>query len=56
MSDIHDLELVLEQERPELEPLPAAQAPGSTLGSASSISCASCPAGSISSAGTAGSH
>ncbi|MDH2392166.1 thiocillin family RiPP [Streptomyces sp. HNM0663] len=56
MSETHNLELVLEQELPELEPLPSAQAPGSTLGSASSISCASCPAGSLSSAGTAGSH
>ncbi|MFE9254179.1 thiocillin family RiPP [Streptomyces sp. NPDC006879] len=56
MSHVHDLELILEQELPELEPLPTAQAPGSTLGSASSISCASCPAGSMSSVGTAGSH
>ncbi|WP_338678244.1 thiocillin family RiPP [Streptomyces sp. SCSIO 30461] len=53
---MHNLELVLEQEPPELEPLPAAQAPGSTLGSAGSISCASCPAASFSSTSTASSH
>ncbi|MEV0962060.1 thiocillin family RiPP [Streptomyces sp. NPDC049910] len=50
------LELVLEGERPELEVLPAGYAPGSTVGSAGSISCASCPAASLSSASTASSH
>ncbi|AWK08942.1 thiocillin family RiPP [Streptomyces spongiicola] len=50
------LELVLEGERPELEVLPAEYAPGSSVGCAGSISCASCPAATISSGSTASSH
>ncbi|MEU6084209.1 thiocillin family RiPP [Streptomyces sp. NPDC047108] len=38
-----ELDLHLEQEAPELEVLPDAHAPGSTLASASCIGSASCP-------------
>ncbi|MFG2195883.1 thiocillin family RiPP [Streptomyces sp. NPDC048639] len=52
---MQELDLMLEQELPELEVLPEAHSAGSTLGSASTISCLSCPAGSLSSSSTASS-